>query len=78
VLIAELRPRVGVENRLPEYIEEALQMDPIPDDLLAVLRRTSPAGAEHLADRFFRCMRRDECVRMMELVREVGSAILQQ
>jgi hypothetical protein len=78
VLIAELRPRVGVENRLPEYIEEALQMDPIPDDLLAVLRRTSQAGAEHLADRFFRCMRRDECDRMMELVREVGSAILQQ
>jgi hypothetical protein len=78
VLIAELRPRVGVENRLPEYIEEALQMDPIPDDLLAVLRRTSQAGAEHLADRFFRCMRRDECERMMELVRDVGSAILQQ
>ena len=78
VLIAELRPRVGVENRLPEYIEEVLQMDPIPDDLLAVLRRTSQAGAEHLADRFFRCMRRDECDRMMELVREVGSAILQQ
>ncbi len=78
VMIAELRPRVGVENRLPEYIEEALQMDPIPDDLLAVLRRTSQAGAEHLADRFFRCMRRDECDRMMELVREVGSAILQQ
>ena len=72
VLIAELRPRVGVENRLPEYIEEALQMDPIPDDLLAVLRRTSQAGAEHLADRFFRCMRRDECERMMELVRGRG------
>ena len=78
VLSAELRPRVGVENRLPEYIEEALQMDPIPEDLLAVLRRTSQGGAEHLADRFFRCMRRDECDRMMELVRAVGSAILQQ
>lgn len=78
VLMAELRPRVGVENRLPEYIEEALQVEPVPEDLLGVLRRTSQAGAEHLADRFFRCMRRDECDRMIELVRELGSSILQQ
>lgn len=78
VLIAELRPRVGVENRLPEYIEEALQVEPVPEDLLGVLRRTSQAGAEHLADRFFRCMRRDECDRMIDLVRELGSSILQQ
>ena len=78
VLIAELRPRVGVENRLPEYIEEALQVEPISEDLLGVLRRTSQAGAEHLADRFFRCMRRDECDRMIELVQVLGSPILQQ
>jgi hypothetical protein len=63
VLMSDLRPRVGVENRLPEFIEEALRLEPVPADLLAVLRRTSQAGAEHLADRFFRCMRRDECDR---------------
>ncbi len=45
-------------------------------DLLAVLRRTSQAGAEHLADRFFRCMRRDECDRMIELVKQLGSPVL--
>ena len=78
VLMSDLRPRVGVENRLPEYIEEALQQDPVPADLLGVLRRTSQTGAEHLADRFFRCMRRDECDRMIELVKELGSPVLVQ
>jgi hypothetical protein len=78
VLMSDLRPRVGVENRLPEFIEEALQMDAIPPDMLSVLRRTSQSGAEHLADRFFRCMRRDECDRMIELVKELGSPLLMQ
>jgi hypothetical protein len=78
VLMADLRPRVGVENRLPEYIEEALQLDSIPADLIAVLRRTSQSGAEHLADRFFRCMRRDECDRMIELIKELGSPVMLQ
>ena len=78
VLMSDLRPRVGVENRLPEFIEEALRLEPVPADLLAVLRRTSQAGAEHLADRFFRCMRRDECDRMIELAKELGSPVLLQ
>ena len=78
VLMNDLRPRVGVENRLPEFIEEAIQLDPIPPDMLSVLRRTSHAGAEHLADRFFRCMRRDECDRMIEMVQQLGSPVLAQ
>ncbi|HKS71631.1 MAG TPA: HEAT repeat domain-containing protein [Terriglobales bacterium] len=78
VLISDLRPRVGVENRLPEYIEEALQFDQVSADLLSVLRRTSQSGSEHLADRFFRCMRRDECDRMIEMVKQLGSPILSQ
>jgi hypothetical protein len=78
VLVNDLRPRVGVENRIPEFIEEALREDRAPEELLVVLRRTSQSGAEHLADRFFRCMRRDECDRMVELVKEMGSPALTQ
>jgi hypothetical protein len=78
VLVNDLRPRVGVENRIPEFIEEALTYEPVPADLLLVLRRTCQSGAEHLADRFFRCMRRDECDRMVELVKEMGSPALTQ
>ena len=72
VLAQELRPRIGVENRLPEFIEEALRQSEVPNDLMEVLRRTSQAAIDHLADRFFRCMRREECDRMMELVAELG------
>ena len=74
----ELRPRIGVENRLPEFIEEALRLPQVPPDLVLVLRRTSQAAVEHLADRFFRCMRREECDRMVEIVTDLGPAALQQ
>jgi hypothetical protein len=78
VLASDLRPRIGVENRLPEFIEEALGMNQVPQELLQVLRRTSQAAVEHLADRFFRCMRREECDRMVELVKELGPNGAQQ
>jgi hypothetical protein len=78
VLASDLRPRIGVENRLPEFIEEALRLEQLPADLLAVLRLTSQSAVEHLADRFFRCMRRDECDRMVELVRELEKPALAQ
>ena len=77
-LANELRPRIGVENRLPEFIEEALRLPQVPPDLILVLRRTSQAAVEHLSDRFFRCMRREECDRMVEIVKELGPAGLQQ
>jgi hypothetical protein len=77
-LANELRPRIGVENRLPEFIEEALRLPQVPPDLVLVLRRTSQASVEHLADRFFRCMRREECDRMVEIVKELGPNALQQ
>ncbi len=69
---AELRTRIGVENRLPEFIEDALRMERVPQDLISILQKTSQAAIEHLADRFFRCMRREECDRMVDLVRELG------
>ena len=78
VLANDLRPRIGVENRLPEFIEEALRVDQVPRDLLGVLQRTSQAAVEHLADRFFRCLRRDECDRMVELVRSLDKPALAQ
>jgi hypothetical protein len=74
----DLRPRIGVENRVPEFIDEVLRMEQVPSDLISVLRRTFPASMEHLADRFFRCMRREECDRMVDLVTELGGEGTQQ
>ncbi len=41
VLASELRPRIGVENRLPEFIEEALHLPQVPPELIKVLRNTA-------------------------------------
>jgi hypothetical protein len=76
VLANDLRPRIGIENRIPEFIEEALQVPQFPADMVEVFRRTSEASAEHLSNRFFRCMRREECDRMVDLVKELGSPCL--
>src|SRR5581483_9241622 len=38
VMVQDLRPRVGVENRLPEFVEEAIKADQLPGELLEVLR----------------------------------------
>ncbi len=78
VLATDLRPRIGVENRLPEFIEEAMHLPQLPADLLQVLRRTSLAAVEHLSDRFFRCMRREECDRIVDIVKELGTPAQEQ
>jgi len=74
----DLRPRIGVENRLPEFIEETMHMQQVPPELILVFRRTSVAAVEHLSDRFFRCMRREECDRMVDLVKELGPSASEQ
>jgi hypothetical protein len=68
----EMQPRIGVENRVPEFIDEAMRINPVPPDLMQVLRLVSDASVEHLADRFFRCMQREECDRLIELVKAMG------
>jgi hypothetical protein len=77
-LAKDMHPRIGVENRLPELIDEAMRLPEVPPDLLQVLRKTSEVSIEHMADRFFRCMQRDECDHLVDLVKELGTDGLQQ
>ena len=72
----ELRSRIGVEGRLPEFIEDALAQQHVPQELLQVLHRNSQAATEHLAERFFRSMRREECDAIVDLVNELGVAAI--
>jgi len=71
-LVQDLRSRVGIENRLPEMIEEAIDADEVPEDLINVLQQLPRDSVEHLADRFFRAQRRVECDRIIELAGELG------
>src|SRR6266487_3480290 len=56
----DLRSRIGIEGRISEFIEDALHQQQVQPDLVGVLRRNPQASAEHLAERFFRSMRREE------------------
>jgi hypothetical protein len=71
-LVQDLRSRVGIENRLPEMIEEAINADQVPEDLVNVLQQLPRNSIEHLAERFFRAQKRVECDRIVELVSELG------
>jgi hypothetical protein len=71
-LVQDLRSRVGIENRLPEMIEEAISSDVVSEDLINVLQQLPRHSVEHLADRFFRTQRRVECDRIVEIVGELG------
>ena len=75
-LAQDLRSRVGVENRLPEMIEEGINAAQLPGDLVEVLQQLPRTSAEHLADRFFRSQKREECDRIIELVSELGQPAL--
>ena len=77
-LARDMQPRIGVENRLPEFIDEAMRVVPVPEELLEVLRRISQSSVEHLSDRFFRCMQRDECDRLIHIVKALGPTGLEQ
>ena len=71
-LAQDLRSRVGIENRLPEMIEEAINSDTVPEDIVEVLQELPRSSVEHFADRFFRSQKRDECDRIIDLVGELG------
>jgi hypothetical protein len=67
-----LRPRIAIENRLPEFIEEGVRAESVPSGLTQFLRRIPQAAAEQLASRFTRSGFREECVRIVEMVQQLG------
>jgi len=72
LLVQDVRQRVGIENRLPEIVEEAINAPSVPEELITVLQQLPQSAVEHLADRFFRSQKRVECDRVVELVSELG------
>jgi hypothetical protein len=63
-----LRPRIGVEDRLPEFIEEALKTGEAPSGLKDLLRRMPVAASIHLAGRFNRAGFREDCDLLVSMV----------
>jgi hypothetical protein len=67
-----LRPRIGVENRLPEFLEEALKSGSVPSGLTDLLRRMPLVASQHVASRFSRTGFREDCDLLLGVMRTLG------
>jgi len=64
--------RIGVENRIPEFIEEALRDETVPEGLAELLKRAPRPAIEHLAGRFSRAGFREDIDLLLRMSRELG------
>jgi len=64
--------RMGVENRIPEFIEEALRDETLPEGLADLLKRAPRPAIEHLAVRFSRAGFREDVDLLLRMARELG------
>ena len=68
-----LRPRIAVENHLPEFIDESLRAGAVPSGLRDVLRRLPEHAAEQIAARFGRAGFREDCELLVSMMETLGT-----
>ena len=71
-----LGARIGVENRLPEFIEESLKSGSVPTGLKDLLRRMPDRAAEQVAIRFSRVGFREDCELLISMMEVLGPEAL--
>ncbi len=67
-----LRPRIGAEERMPEFIEEALRSGQIPDGMIEILALMPKSTLHYVTNRFGHCGFREDCELLGEIVRSLG------
>jgi len=67
-----IRPRIGAEERLPEFIEEALRAGHIADGMTEILTLMPKATLHYVTSRFGHCGFREDCEVLGEIVRGLG------
>ena len=67
-----LRPRIGAEERLPEFIEEAMRTGHMPDGMIEILGLMPKASLQYATQRFGHCGFREDCELLAEIVRGLG------
>jgi hypothetical protein len=67
-----LRPRIGAEERLPEFVEEALRSGQIPDGMIEILALMPKNTLHYVTNRFGHCGFREDCELLAEIVRNLG------
>ncbi len=72
----EVKPRITIENRIPEFIAHAVKQEHIPSGLVELLKKLPVPAAEQVALQFSRCSRRSESDRYLSLVEALGPAMV--
>jgi hypothetical protein len=67
-----LRPRIGAEERIPEFVEETLRTGEIADGLLDILLLMPKATINYITNRFGHSGFRDDCELLADLVKGLG------
>jgi hypothetical protein len=73
-----LRPRIGAEERMPEFVEEALRSGQIADGMIDILALMPKATLHYVTNRFGHCGFRDDCELLSEIVRRLGDDATQR
>ncbi|HEX5423665.1 MAG TPA: HEAT repeat domain-containing protein [Candidatus Acidoferrales bacterium] len=76
--VQSLRPRTGIENRIPDFIDEVLAAETLPEGFLGVLMRLPERSAEHLGVRLGRVTRSSEREAIVEIAESLGAPCKRQ
>ena len=72
-----LRSKMGIEERVPEFVDEALRARQISAGLTGVLKQLPQTAMEQLAVRFNRCQLRDDVENVANLAHDLGEEAAQ-
>jgi hypothetical protein len=72
-----LRTKMGIEERVPEFVEEALRARQAAAGLTDVLKLMPQTAMEQLSNRFNRCSLRDDAEHVANLASDLGEEGLQ-
>jgi hypothetical protein len=73
-----LRPRIGAEERLPEFIEEAMRSGQIADGMMDILSLMPKATIHYVTNRFGHCGFREDCDLLTTIIRNLGDDATQR
>jgi hypothetical protein len=73
-----LRPRIGAEERLPEFIEEAMRTGQLADGMMDILALMPKATIHYVTNRYGHCGFREDCELLTTIVRSLGEDATQR
>jgi hypothetical protein len=72
-----LRARIGLELRVPDFIEAALKTGDVPEKLAELLRRMPLAAVEHIASRFGRAALVEDSESLLWIMEVLGPEVIE-